>query len=244
MRQVPRYAVIGNGRMAQHICHYFDALGLAYENWSRSQQHPSELSTILEKSTHILILITDSQIEPFITEYLGDAQYASLIKIHFSGSLASQMAYSAHPLQTFSGEHYNLAEYEAVPFILEKNSPNFEILLPGLKNPHYRISANDKAYYHALCVMSGNFTTLLWQKFFQEMERRFQIPHENLIPYLHKITQNLSKNSKSALTGPIARKDKATLSRNLSAFYQDDFQPIFKAFVETFVPEMKDEIHS
>ena len=40
MRQVPRYLIIGNGRMAQYICHYFSALNLSFHQWSR--KNPSK----------------------------------------------------------------------------------------------------------------------------------------------------------------------------------------------------------
>lgn len=243
MRQVPQYAVIGRGRMAMHVCHYFDELGLSYRRWNRAHNTSAELSKILENSTHALLLISDGAINDFILEHRLN-QYSHVQKIHFSGSLISPLAFSAHPLQTFADENYTLDEYEALPFIIEENGPSFEALLPGLKNPHYRISPSDKPYYHAICVMANNFTTILWQKFFREMTARFEIKEKDLLPILNQTFKNIAKNPKTALTGPIPRKDTATLNRNLSTLKNDDFHQIFKAFVENYFPEIQDEIHS
>lgn len=245
MRQVPRYALIGRGRMAKHMCHYFDGLGLLYQTWCRAEHSPEELSDILSQSTHVLLLISDNAIHDFIEQYqLNMPQYAHLIKIHFSGSLISPLAYSAHPLQTFAHECYSLSEYEALPFIIQEDGPSFEELLPGLRNPHYRISSSDKPYYHAMCMKANNFTTILWQKFFGEMAERFHIPQKDLLPFLKQTFQNIEKDPSTALTGPIPRKDTQTLKRNLLALEGDDFQPIFKAFIETYFPEIQNEIHS
>jgi predicted short-subunit dehydrogenase-like oxidoreductase (DUF2520 family) len=245
MRQVPRFAVIGNGRMAKHMAYYFDALHVSYQSWARRTHTPSQLADILEQSTHVLLLISDNAIDSFIQECeLSSPQYSSLIKIHFSGSLVSPFAYSAHPLQSFADELYSLSEYEAIPFVLDENSPDFKALLPGLKNPHYRIISSDRAYYHAMCVMANNFSTILWQKFFLEMTGRFNINQKDLLPFLNQSFRNLAKDPAAALTGPIPRNDTLTLQRNLAALKRDDFYPIYKAFFEKYFPEASDEIHS
>ncbi len=240
MRQVPRYAVIGNGRMAKHICHYFDELKLPYQNWNRANHSPKKLAEILALSTHVLLLISDGSIADFIQQHhLITPEYTHLKIIHFSGALSVPGVYSTHPLQTFAVEFYSLPEYEAIPFIMEESDETFEKLLPGLKNPHYAIKSTDKAYYHAMCVMANNFSTILWQKFFKEMSSRFYINEKDLLPFLNQSFRNLAKNPDTALTGPIPRKDSVTLKRNLSALEKDDFYFIFRAFVEKFFPEIK-----
>ena len=82
--------------------------------------------------------------------------------------------------------------------------------------------------------MSGNFTTLLWQKFFTELETKFSIPKEAAMPYLEQIKTNLESNAAKALSGPIARQDFATIRNNLSALENDSFAGIYHAFVEVF----------
>lgn len=216
--------------MARHMCHYLKLLCIPYFQWCRAKSSKQALDNFLSRSTHVLILISDHQIEPFITQYLPSNK--PLLKvIHFSGSLSVKGAVGAHPLYSFADQLYDLATYQSFPFILEEKSGCFETLFPGLKNPHYFIPASLKPYYHALCVMANNFTVLLWQKFFKSMQESFSISQAHLSPYLIQTFKNLQEKPLSALTGPIERGDKATLQADLEALQGDDFYEIFKAFM-------------
>lgn len=238
MRQVPHYLIIGNGRIAKHICFYFQTLNLSFRTWARSTSPVEILSLELLQATHVIFLIKDEAIDAFIKDHIVHHSNKAVL-IHFSGSLISQYAYSAHPLHTFSYDLYPAESYKKIPFIIESNGIEFTELLPGLNNPHYKIESAKKAYYHALCVMANNFTTLLWQKFFSSMSETFNIEREHLIPYLQQTFCNLENNIQNALTGPIARGDKNTLIKNLNALNGDNYFEIFRAFVITHLPEIK-----
>lgn len=228
MRQVPQYLVIGNGRVARHFCHYFSQLSLSYTQWKR----PEPLARLREfalAATHVLILINDQAIEPFITEHLQDAQ---AVKVHFSGALVSKLAYGAHPLMTFNTGLYTLDKYKAIPFVVDKDAPAFDTLLPGLPNACVSLAPELKAKYHALCVLSGNFSCLLWQKFFMALEFDLHLPPETGYAYLRQQTENLLSDYASAFTGPLARGDKETIKRNLKALEGDAFQRIYQSFVD------------
>lgn len=240
MRQVPYYLIIGNGRLAKHFAHYLNHLALAYSCWSRSTHLLSDLDLLLKNVTHVLILISDNAIDPFIESHILN-QYPGILCLHFSGCLTSKYAYSAHPLQTFSNTLYSIETYKKIPFILDEISPDIQTLLPGIPNPHYRISAYEKPYYHALCVMANNFTSLLWKKFFYEMDKRFSISSEHLQPFLHQTFNNIIADPSTALTGPIQRGDLKTLDNNLKALEKDEFYTVFKAFVEQFAFRRNDE---
>ncbi len=240
MRQVPHYAIIGDGRLVKHICCYFAALGLAYQTWARRTDDIRALSPILAQSTHVLLLISDKAIDEFIETHLHDHQQ-TLILVHCSGNLISKYAHSAHPLQTFGHSLYSLEDYQKIPFIITQADLEFSEVLPGLNNAHYKIKTTDKAYYHALCVLANNFTTILWQKFFAEMQNKFGVGQEVLQPFLQQTFNNISNNLTEALTGPIARKDHVTLQRDLQALTGDQFQPIFASFVRTFLQNPGDK---
>lgn len=234
MRQVPHYAIIGNGRMAKHIRHYFDFLKLNYHSWSRNNNDHNELHDVLSSSSHALLLINDDAIDNFILTHIKN-RYPHLLITHFSGCLISNFAYSAHPLQTFTEELYSFEDYKKIPFMVDDNAPSFSELLPGLNNPNYKIKKEEKAYYHALCVLANNFSTLLWHKFQTEMQNRFQVDPFDLAPYLKQTFKNIQNNSSQALTGPIQRKDTKTLMINLNALKDDEYYEIFKAFIDQFV---------
>ena len=236
MRQVPTYLIIGNGRVARHFHHYLSILDIPYLSWDRSHDK-TLLQPLADKASHILFLISDGAIESLAREITGEA-----VKVHFSGSLVTDAAYGAHPLMTFGPEMYGIGKYKGTVFVIDKDAPDFGELLPGLPNAHVRLDPALKAKYHALCVMAGNFSCILWQKLFETFESELGLAHHIAYPYLRQQMENLMKDHKSALTGPLARGDQATLERNLKALEGDPFQKIYQSFVETY-PSIKEKAH-
>lgn len=230
MRQVPRYLLIGNGRVARHFQYYFTQLGLSFNSWQRSQSL-TELQQHILDATHILILISDQQINEFIRLHL---HYTRAYLIHFSGSLISEKAYGAHPLMTFNPTLYPIEQYPQIPFVIDQDAPDFDVLLPGLSNPHVRLPKEFKAKYHALCVMSGNFSCMLWQKLFSSLEQEFNLPAETAQLYLQQQTKNLLTHPKTALTGPLVRGDLVTIEKNLQALQGDPFKEVYESFVKCY----------
>ncbi|MCK4946011.1 MAG: DUF2520 domain-containing protein [Alphaproteobacteria bacterium] len=237
MRQVPYYLIIGNGRMARHFRHYLSLLGITSSQWNRSES-PTLLKEFAQKATHILVLINDNAIEPFITKYLQDFP---AIKVHFSGSLVSEKAYGVHPLMTFNTSLYTLDKYLSVSFVVDATAPPFETLLPGLSNQHVTLAPEHKAKYHAICVLGGNFSCLLWQKFFTTLESEFHLPAEIGHAYLRQQMENLLTDHSLAFAGPLVRGDVATIQKNFDALEGDPFQHIYQDFVEVynFIKEKK-----
>lgn len=230
MRQVPHYLIIGRGRVAKHFQHYFSQLQLSHSSWHR-QESLAQLHSELESTTHVLLLINDQAIAPFIAEHL---QEVKAMLIHFSGSLVLDGAFGAHPLMTFNDSLYDLSQYKNIPFIIDHNAPAFADVLPGLANPHSRLHTSLKPKYHALCVLSGNVSCLLWQKLFSTLQNEFHIPAEIAHPYLQQQMQNLLLHPDTALTGPLVRRDMATITKNISALEGDAFQTIYKSVVECY----------
>jgi predicted short-subunit dehydrogenase-like oxidoreductase (DUF2520 family) len=88
-------------------------------------------------------------------------------------------------------------------------------------------------------VLSGNFSCLLWQKFFSSLEQEYHIPHAIAYPYLIQTMQNLLSHPSSALTGPLARGDTETIEKNKKALYLDPFQEVYQSFI-TCYQQVKD----
>ncbi|MCH9770423.1 MAG: DUF2520 domain-containing protein [Gammaproteobacteria bacterium] len=228
MRQVP-YTLIGNGRLAMHLCYYFQQLNIPFQHWYRQSQ--TELADVVASSSRVLLLISDDAIETFIHEhpYLQEK-----FLIHCSGQLVTPLAHGAHPLMSFGAQHYTLNEYQIIPFILEQEGPDFNDLLPGLPNPHYKIANKLKPRYHTLCVLANNFTTLLWQKFFKGLETDLHLPQSIGKPYLAQTLKNLLNDPANALTGPLKRQDQLTLEKNLAALANDPYQQVYQAFINAY----------
>lgn len=235
MRQVPTstaapFGIVGNGRVARHFHHYFTLLGLPVSAWSRNRRGPAPPEALAECQT-ILVLIPDAQIDAFIEAWPALRQKRL---VHCSGSLVTAAAEGAHPLMTFGPELYDLAAYRDIPFVLDTGGTPLARLLPGLPNPSFEIPASDRPYYHALCVLAGNCSTMLWVKLFDELQDRFGIPASAAHPYLDRIAVNVMGSGRDALTGPLVRGDAKTVEDNLNALEGDPFHAVYAAFRKAY----------
>lgn len=226
-----QYLLIGNGRVARHFKYYLQQQGLSVLTWHRGESRNC-LDDHLISATHILLLISDKAIETFIETHLLRAKEHYII--HCSGNLLTPLAYGAHPLMTFNHALYPLSIYQSIPFILDQDTPKMSKLLPGLPNPAFRIAKKDKAKYHAVCVLGGNLSCMLWQKLCQTFEQEFGLPADIVMPYLKQQMENFLVAPRQALTGPFVRNDWQTIRDNLSALVDDPFLVVYKSFLTCY----------
>ena len=232
------YSIIGGGRLARHFSHYFQLLGVPHSCWARDANSSfnthsaadgeSRLRQTLEGADRVLLLVSDRAI-PAVLERFPVLHEKTLI--HCSGSLSIDGVAAAHPLMTFSDSLYEPGLYQTIPFVLESGY-RFEDLFPDLPNPHFSVGAGQKARYHALCVMAGNFAQLMWKHTLDRFEAQFEWPQEILSPYLRQVTENFIRNPDTALTGPLVRNDEQTINSNLDALDGDPLQSVYAAFVK------------
>lgn len=227
------YGIVGDGYLATHFAHYLDLEGIPFNKWSRRVDNISPVDKLSECDI-ILLLISDGSIEQFIED---NRKLKEKIIIHFSGALVTDKAIGFHPLMTFSDTLYNLEHYRAIPIIGSKTSKPFHHYFPKLKNSYHVINEDQKPLYHALCVLSGNLTTILWQKAFKDFETELNLPTEILIPYLKQVTENIKNNPETALTGPIKRQDRSTMKRNKKALKSRLWQQIYTLFNRVYKKE-------
>jgi predicted short-subunit dehydrogenase-like oxidoreductase (DUF2520 family) len=179
----------------------------------------------------ILVLVKDDAILSFIEKY----KVENLVEkkwIHCSGMLSTSEADSAHPLMTFTHELYELATYESIVFITEKSRKSFKALFPNLSNASYEINSEEKILYHAMCVVSGNLTSVIWKIFFDYLKSQ-NIPDKAAHPYLNGITANLLK-STDVLTGPFERDDKKVIGEHIKALKNLPIKNIYQAFADSY----------
>ena len=233
MKQSIPYLIAGKGKLASHFKYYLQLLDIPVLQWHRNSE--VSFTELAIQSEKILVLISDGQIEKFI---IDNSHIKNKIWIHCSGSLNTDLAFSAHPLMTFSDQLYDLDTYKKIPFILSNKHPDFSGLFPELPNPAYVIRAEQKAYYHAWCSIAGNFTSILWSKFFNRLESKFNIPVQAAHPYLKAITDNLI-NIDNPLTGPLARDDQETIDKHMNALKDDNIKLVYEAFTDFYYQEKK-----
>lgn len=226
------YLIIGSGRVARHVAHYFQLLNIKFQTWDRSED-TSVLAGKIISCSHILLAISDAALETFYQEHLASFEDKTLV--HFSGALFFNGMIAAHPLMTFGPDLYDLTTYQQIHFALT-GCDTLDEALPGLNNPYSNIFAFEKARYHTLCVLGGNFTTLLLAKMLEGFAE-MKIPQSAAKPYIERVLQNTFANPGDAFTGPLARRDAATVEKNLQALKDDPYQAVYKAFLETLWPE-------
>ncbi len=225
----PSYGLVGRGRVASHMAHYLELEGQQVTRWRRGFQHPPAES--LSDTDIILLAISDNALDGFIAD---NPALRDRPLVHFSGSRVVNGAHGLHPLMTFGPEVYDLEFYRSIPFVEERGDLGFKDLFPHLRNPSWAIDPDDKPLYHALCVLAGNFTTILWAKAMEEFESRLGLPRDVLRPYLERTAVNTLDQGREALTGSLARGDRETIARDLEGLDGDEFREVYLAFTHAF----------
>lgn len=233
------YAILGGGRLARHMRHYLTLLNLTVSCWTRDNSasfnshsisnKAERLRATIRPASHVMLLVSDSA----ITELLRRFPFLHEKKLlHCSGALGIPGVTGAHPLMTFSHQLYTLEQYRRIPFMVDSGHA-FNELLPGLPNPHFAISMEEKPRYHALCVMAGNFSQIIWQAAVERFSA-MGLPPSTLEPYLQQVVQNFVHDPGSALTGPLSRGDQKTIDRNLAALAGDPLETVYQAFLALY----------
>lgn len=238
MKTTPHYALLGGGRLARHLRHYLQLEGLPVSGWARNAHcdlnthdtvdAEARLRATVAEATHVLLLVSDDGLTPLLKQYPWLHGHRL---VHCAGALSLPGVTGAHPLMTFGRELYTLETYRAIPFVVEQGS-SLEAVLPGLSNPWFSLATEQKALYHALCVMAGNFPQVLWQRLIERLDEDLDLPADVFRAYLHQAVDNLLDDPQGALTGPLARGDTATQARNLAALGASPLADLYQTFIE------------
>ncbi|MBT7886804.1 MAG: DUF2520 domain-containing protein [Gammaproteobacteria bacterium] len=222
-----QYGVIGNGRLARHLVHWFGSKGLRVLNWSRAAAgRVASVEAYLASADVILLAISDDAIDDFIVMH-PDLQAAALV--HCSGTLVSEHAVGVHLLQTFGDVLMTSADYDRIPFIVEADAAAILELFPAFPNPVARIQKSDKPYYHALCVLACSGTQMLWQKIQTGFESCGLDP-KLAEPLLRQSARAVLADPSLIVTGPFSRGDTKTITAHLSALENDPYLSVYRAF--------------
>lgn len=222
--------IIGRGRIATHLSHFLGLNVHPYpiKIWHRDLPE-SELQALIANARAVFLCIKDDALADFLN---GQPQPEKFV--HFSGSQSFTDVLGAHPLMTFSTELYTKDIYEQIPFVVDKDVQKFHKFFPTLKNKVHPINPEQKALYHALCVLSGNFTTVLWSALSKEMQKKLQLPPDILNAYLRQTAENTLKNQFAALTGPLVRGDQKVIERHLNILKGSHWSSLYEDLIRTY----------
>ncbi len=227
----PSILLIGSGRLALHLKHWNTLLARPNQLilWDRSQDLGTLQKYILQ--AHLVWLaIADSNIVSFYEKHF----LSSKIKVvHFSGALYDSRLHSAHPMMSFPHSLLPHAIYAKIGFAVQ-GAKQLNELMPGFNNEYFLISAADKPFYHALCVVAGNFPQLLWNEVATCLPD-LAIPEATFHTYISQVLNNFLTLKEKSLTGPMVRKDEMTMQKNINALVQHPkLQHIYRAFQKEF----------
>lgn len=217
--------LIGSGRWATHLAFDLANLGIPFRQWSR-RHSKQNLPEMLASADRVWLAISDRALPGFVADELKNFEGTV---VHFSGALNIPGTVCAHPLMSFGPHLYEPSFYRGIHYAVT-GAADLSAILP-LPNSFTILAPEEKALYHALCVMGGNLPVLLWKKA-EEGLKDFGVPETAIRGYFQRISENYAELGPVALTGPIARGDRPTIEKNLSALDADPWKKVYLAFVE------------
>jgi predicted short-subunit dehydrogenase-like oxidoreductase (DUF2520 family) len=211
-----RFLIFGPGRVGRSIKAYVRHLGHEATLLSRAEAEAEKARTLIKEADVVAAAIPDSALPAFSTQWAPalDGKMA----IHFSGALTIDGIWSYHPLYAFPPSALPPEAMRAVAFAREEKAPPLAEIIPGAPNPEFVVKAEDRAYYHALAVLSGNFASFLWNKAAMGFSSRLKIDPETIVAsYLSGLVDRFREHPFDSMTGPVKRRDRATVEANLAA---------------------------
>lgn len=225
--------LIGAGRLARHLQHWNSLLPQPHRllHWNRSQDPENPVAGLRAKlrelppGGRVWLAISDRALIPFYEEHLRSSD---LRVVHFSGALHDSRMLGAHPLMSFPETPLPDEVYPRIHFAIS-GFDRLEEALPGFTNPYTFLGESGRPFYHALCVLAGNFPQLIWNQVAAEM-KKLQLPEEALDIYIRQIAENYLRLKEKSLTGPLIRGDRPTIEKNINALEANPpLQRIYRA---------------
>ena len=157
---------------------------------------------------------------------------------HFSGARVIDGFPGYHPLYSFPQTPLAPAQFGAIAIAREPGAAPFAEIIPGANNPELAVAAEDRAFYHALAVVSGNFAAHLWNETAAAFaERLGPKGGEILSAYFASVVDRFRESPLSSMTGPVARRDAGTVAANLKALEASPrLRALYQAFLESAWP--------
>ena len=223
--------LVGDGRLARHLIYWNSIARQPVEitTWNRKQKNNEDLKNSMTQAEVIWLAISDSALLSFFDQNL--VCFGGKV-VHFSGAVQDPRMISAHPLMSFPTQLMEPSLYAKIHFVLS-GSDSLDHILPSFENSYSVLDPTDKAFYHALCVIAGNFPQLLWNEVYPEFVK-LKIPMEAFDTYVGQTAINFIQNKSHALTGPLVRNDLSTIELNLNSLKSSKLKSLYKNFVEVF----------
>lgn len=228
---------IGAGKCGMSLAHYFTYNNLpVYGVASRHEFSDVRISchsveNILKNCDIIFITVNDGSIKE-VWDNLKKYDLQNKIFCHCSGSLSSDIlggnSCSMHPMLAFNSKQTDVHVTEKAFFTVEGSDRAvlaIEDILKVTGNPYKIINKAHKVKYHAAACFASNFVVAVCDKAEELLTQCGFTPeeaHNALSPLMKGNMDNILKcGTKSAVTGPAARKDMSTIQNHRRILGED-----------------------
>ena len=248
----PGLSLIGAGKLGQTLAYLFHQQRLcridAITTRSRASAESAcrfigsvcAIGATHPDSDLILLAVPDDSIESACAELVRQHnRLAGKIVFHCSGSLSSQAlslaeqagarVASVHPVFSFADPATAIHRFEGTPCGIEGDSRalvTLQKIFEGVGAHCIEIDPAGKALYHCAAVMANNYTVglqYLASRLYESSGMDRAQAMKFILPILQGTVDNIaSAGIEDALTGPIVRKDTATVTGHLEALAGGD----------------------
>ncbi len=220
-RAVTRIAIVGDGRLGNALAHALVATDVAAAGDTLSVGGPFGRGAELGSFDVVLLCVPDAEIAN-----AAAAAAPGPIVGHCSGAtglepLHPHEAFSLHPLMTVTETGGDFTGATAA--IDASSSRAFSVaeeLALALRMETIRVEPEDRSAYHAAASIASNFLVTL-EAAAEQVGAGAGIRREMLVPLVRATVENWATlGGRRALTGPVARGDQVTVTRQRDAVIQ------------------------
>ncbi len=229
-----RFVIFGTGRVGSSIAAFAASLGHEVKTLARADADRADAE--VAHADVVAAAIPDDALDGWLE--IWRARLARKRAFHFSGARVVDGLPGYHPLYSFPKTPLAPAEFGAIAIAREPGATPFAEIIPGANNPEFAVAAADRAFYHALAVVSGNFAAHLWNETAAAFaERLGPGGREILSAYFSSLVDRFRESPLSSMTGPVARRDAGTVEANLKALESSPrLRALYQAFLESAWP--------
>jgi predicted short-subunit dehydrogenase-like oxidoreductase (DUF2520 family) len=240
--------VVGRGRVGGSIAKAAELAGLDVRLVSRDEA--------IDEAGAVLLCVPDDAIAEVCARIaegapplVGHVSGASTLDVLASAREHGSSTFSLHPLQTFADRETAVSGTPAA--IAGSDEPAMEFaraLVEALGMSPFEIAEESRAAYHAAAAMASNLLVALEESASELVERiGVEDARELLAPLVMRTAANWAERGPAALTGPIARGDRATVERHRAAIAETapELLPVYDALAvraEAVAPESVGEL--
>ena len=233
-----RYAIFGPGRVGANMAAYLEKLGHEARLIARAQAEEDRAACedMINDADIVAAAIPDGKLEAWRDEWREACGPRPMI--HFSGAVSVTGMHGFHPLYSFPKTKLSADAMKSIAFACPESGPSFGEIFPGAPNPTFIVADKDRARYHALAVLSGNFVGYIWNETAKAFSGLADQPPEDILEsYFKCIVDRFAENPTNSITGPIPRRDRITVEKNLASLEGDEkLKELYQAFLNAAWP--------